>query len=109
MKLAEWARVSGVHSQTAYRWFRQGTMPVLARRLPSSTILVDTSDSPSGGRAVPYARVSAHNQRADPDRQLAWLAAWVTRHDVVVPEMVTKVGPGSNGKRPPDAARGTGA
>src|SRR6266540_1037393 len=35
MKLAAWARVNGVHPQTAYRWFRQGTMPVPARRLPA--------------------------------------------------------------------------
>ncbi|RZU76214.1 putative site-specific integrase-resolvase [Micromonospora kangleipakensis] len=41
MKLAEWARRNGVHPQTAYRWFRDGTMPVPARRLPSGTIMVD--------------------------------------------------------------------
>jgi putative resolvase len=35
MNLVERARTSGVHPQTAYRWFRQGTMPVPARRLPS--------------------------------------------------------------------------
>jgi hypothetical protein len=37
MKLAESARRNGVHPQTAYRWFRDGTMPVPARRLPSGT------------------------------------------------------------------------
>jgi putative resolvase len=56
MKLAEWARANGVHPQTAYRWFRQGTMPVPARRLPSGTILVDTPGSPPGERLVLYAR-----------------------------------------------------
>jgi putative resolvase len=59
MKLAVWARANGVHPQTAYRWFRQGTMPVPARRLPSGTILVDAPGSPPGGRMVLYARVSA--------------------------------------------------
>src|SRR6266545_3525802 len=44
MKLAEWARANGVHPQTAYRWFRQGTMPVPARRLPSGTIVVEHQD-----------------------------------------------------------------
>jgi putative resolvase len=100
MKLAEWARVNGVHPQTAYRWFRQGTMPVPARRLPSGTILVDAPESPSGGRAVVYARVSAHDQRADLDRQVARLTAWATGQGGAVAEVVTEVGSGLNGKRP---------
>jgi putative resolvase len=100
MKLAEWARVNGVHPQTAYRWFRQGTMPVPARRLPSGTILVDAPESPSGGRAVLYARVSAHDQRADLDRQVARLTAWATGQGVAVAEVVTEVGSGLNGRRP---------
>jgi hypothetical protein len=41
MKLAAWAPANGVYPQTTDRWFRQGTMPVPARRLPSGTILVD--------------------------------------------------------------------
>jgi putative resolvase len=100
MKLAEWARVNGVHPQTAYRWFRQGTMPVPARRLSSGTILVDAPESPSGGRAVLYARVSAHDQRADLDRQVARLTAWATGQGVAVAEVVTEVGSGLNGRRP---------
>jgi putative resolvase len=100
MKLAEWARVNRVHPQTAYRWFRQGTMPVPAQRLPSGTILVDAPESPSGGRAVLYARVSAHDQRADLDRQVARLTAWATGQGVAVAEVVTEVGSGLNGKRP---------
>jgi putative resolvase len=100
MKLAEWARVNRVHPQTAYRWFRQGTMPVPARRLPSGTILVDAPESLSGGRAVLYARVSAHDQRADLDRQVARLTAWATGQGVAVVEVVTEVGSGLNGKRP---------
>jgi putative resolvase len=72
MKLAAWARANGVHPQTAYRWFRQGTMPVPARRLPSGTILVEVPGSDDGGgldrRAVLYARVSTHDQRGELDR-----------------------------------------
>jgi putative resolvase len=100
MKLAEWARSNGVHPQTAYRWFRQGTMPVPARRLPSGTILVDTPGSPPGGRVVLYARVSSHNRRADLERQVARLTAWATGQSLAVAEVVTEVGAGVNGKRP---------
>lgn len=41
MNLTEWARVHGVHPQTAYRWFRQGTLPVPAVRVGPRTILVN--------------------------------------------------------------------
>jgi len=100
MKLAEWARVNGVHPQTAYRWFRQDTMPVPARRLASGTILVDAPGGQLGGRAVVYARVSAHDQRADLDRQVARLTAWATGQGVSVAEVVTEVGPATSGRRP---------
>jgi putative resolvase len=100
MKLAEWARANGVHPQTAYRWFRQGTMPVPARRLPSGTILVDTPGSPPSEQAVLYARVATHDQRADLDRQVARLTAWATEQGVSVAAVVCEVSVGVNGKRP---------
>ena len=104
MKLAAWARVNGVHPQTAYRWFRQGTMPVPARRLPSGTILVEVPGSDNDGgldqRAVLYARVSAHDQRGELDRQVTRLSRWATAQGVTVAEVVTEVGSGLNGRRP---------
>jgi putative resolvase len=100
MKLAEWARANGVHPQTAYRWFRQGTMPVPARRLPSGTILVDTPSSPPSEQAVVYARVATHDQRADLDRQVARMTAWASKQDMAVAEVVCEVGARVNGKQP---------
>ena len=100
MKLAEWARGNGVQPQTAYRWFRQGTMPVPARRLPSGTILVDTSASPPGGHVVLYALVSAYDQRTDLARQVTRLTAWTTSQGVSVAEVVTEGGSAMNGSRP---------
>ena len=102
MKVAAWARANGVHPQTAYRWFRQGRMPVPARRLPSGTILVE---APASGdlpdrRAALHARVSSHNQRPDLDRQVARLSAWAAEQGVGVAEVVTEVGSGLNGHRP---------
>jgi predicted site-specific integrase-resolvase len=40
MKLAEWACLNGANPQPAYRWFRHGTMPVLARRLLGRRVMV---------------------------------------------------------------------
>ncbi|MEV1145914.1 IS607 family transposase [Micromonospora sp. NPDC049799] len=99
MKLAEWARRKGVHPQTAYRWFREGTMPVPARRLPSGTIMVDVVSDDTQGQVVVYARVSSVNQRADLDRQVARVAAWVTGQNMAVSRVVTEVGSALNGRR----------
>nr|MDA8359553.1 IS607 family transposase [Actinomycetota bacterium] len=33
MNLAEWAEAQNIHPQTAYRWFRQGRLPVPAQRV----------------------------------------------------------------------------
>jgi putative resolvase len=103
MKLAAWAHANGVHPQTAYRWFRQGTMPVPARRLPSGTILVEVPGSDDDGLdryVVLYARVSAHDQRGELDRQVTRLSGWATAQGVTVAEVVTEVGSGVNGRRP---------
>ncbi len=60
MKLAQWARSYGVHPNTAYRWFCDGTMPVPARRLASGTIVVEQQPANlASGRTVAYCRVSS--------------------------------------------------
>jgi putative resolvase len=71
VKLAEWARMQGVHPRTAYRWFGEDRMPVAARRLDSGTIWVDVAETRVVGRVVVYARVSSHRQGQDLDRQVA--------------------------------------
>lgn len=53
MNLTEWAKAQGVHPHTAYRWFREGTLPVPATRV---------------GRArMNGARSKARRLLADPD------------------------------------------
>jgi putative resolvase len=99
MKLAEWTRQNGVHPQTAYRWFREGAMPVPARRLPSGTIMVDTVETAVQGQVVVYARVSSAEQKADLDRQVARVTTWATGQDMVVSRVVTEVGSALNGHR----------
>jgi putative resolvase len=101
VKLAAWARSYGVHPQTAYRWFRNGTMPVPARRLASGTIVVEHDPLfVAGGRTVAYCAVSAHDQRDDLERQAGRLRMWASVHGVTIDEVVTEVGSGVNAKRP---------
>ncbi|MFF5208611.1 recombinase family protein [Streptosporangium sp. NPDC000396] len=100
MKLAQWARSQGIHPQTAYRWFREGKMPVPARRLPTGTIVVDAPAADSPGGAALYARVSSHDQRADLDRQTARLTSFATSAALAVVASVTEIGSGVNERRP---------
>jgi putative resolvase len=101
MRLSEWAKLEGVHYQTAWRWFRDGQLPVPAIRTPSGTILVEIprGSQASTGRTVVYARVSSHDQRSDLDRQVARLTEWVTGSGMAVDSVVTEVGSGVNGRR----------
>src|SRR5271154_355391 len=101
MKLAEWARSYGVHPNTAYRWFADGTMPVPARRLASGTIVVEAEPpNVEVGRTVAYCRVSTHDQRRDLERQAAAVSIWASQHGHSVDEVVTEIGSGLNTKRP---------
>ena len=101
MNLADWAESVGVNRHTAYRWFREGTLPVPAERV-GRLILVRAGTAVSSGvaGAVLYARVSSHDQRADLDRQVARLTKWATEQDLAVAQVVTEVGSGLTGKRP---------
>lgn len=71
VKLSQWAHQQGVSYQTAWRWVRDGKMPVPVRQAQSGTWLVDEVAAPSFGRVVAYCRVSSADQGADLDRQVA--------------------------------------
>lgn len=90
----------GVSKFTAYRWFREGNLPVPAQRV-GRLILVDVAEDDRSGRSrtVLYARVSSHDQRGDLDRQVARLTTWATENALSVDEVVCEVGSGVNAKR----------
>ena len=58
MRLSEWARREGVHYQTAWKWFKDGTLPVPALQTATGTILVDEPRAEEVGGVALYARVS---------------------------------------------------
>ncbi len=101
VRLSDWAKLEGIHYQTAWRWFRDGQLPVPAKRSPSGMILVEvprTATAPTSCVTV-YARVSSHDQRGDLDRQVARLTSWATGSGMTVSDVVTEVGSGMNGRR----------
>jgi predicted site-specific integrase-resolvase len=99
VNLKEWAAREGVHHVTAYRWFREGKLPVPARRV-GRLILVDpaaTEPAPPGVTVV-YARVSSADQKPDLDRQVARVTTWATGQQLAVSRVVTEVGSVLNGR-----------
>jgi putative resolvase len=63
VNLADWAESAGVNRHTAYRWFREGTLPVPAERVGRLILVRRTpaGDGAAGGGVVIYARVSSHD------------------------------------------------
>ncbi|MFE2216765.1 IS607 family transposase [Streptomyces canus] len=99
MKLSEWARQQGVSYQTAWRWVKDGKMPVPVRQAPSGTWLVDEVAVQPSGRVVAYCRVSSADQKAELDRQAARVVSGANGLGLAVAEVVTEVGSGLNGRR----------
>lgn len=101
MNLKDWALAQGIHPQTAYKMFREGTLPVPAQRVGTRLILVN----PEAITAVPaesvglYARVSSHDQKDDLARQTARLTAWAAQAGHRVARSEAEVGSGMNGAR----------
>ncbi len=108
MKLADWARSQGISYLTAYRWFRNGTLPVRSRQMPTGTILVEVDDS---GSAKPgperrgssdvalYARVSGHDQHDDLERQLQRLRDHARANGLAIGREIKEIGSGLTGHR----------
>jgi putative resolvase len=97
--LREWALEQRVHPKTAYRWFREGTLPVPARRA-GRLILVDPDPKPAVvGRVVAYCRVSSADQKDDLERQAGRVVVGATGRGLAVGQVVSEVGSGMNGHR----------
>ena len=101
MNLTQWARLQGIHPQTAYRWFREGTLPVSAIRINSRSVLVspDAAVAPTPTAFGLYARVSSHDQKSDLDRQVARLSSWAAQAGGRVVRVEAEIGSGMNGSR----------
>jgi putative resolvase len=98
VNLTEWAKAQGLHPHTAYRWFREGTLPVPATRVGPRTILVNVEAAGSGAASATgvglYARVSSHDQKSDLQRQVARLSEWAAQAGLRVVGWRPRSGPG---------------
>jgi putative resolvase len=99
VNLREWALEQGVHPKTAYRWFREGTLPVPARRAGRLILVGPDPKLTVVGRVVAYCRVSSADQKDDLERQVGRVVAGATGRGLAVGQVVSEVGSGMNGHR----------
>ncbi len=100
MNLSEWADVQGIHCQAAYQWFREGTVPVPARKEGRMILVGDLEIAvPQRGTTVFYASITSSVQRDDHDRQVSLVSTWATSHGYSIDRVVSEVGSGLNGTR----------
>jgi putative resolvase len=62
MKLSTWAKKQGISYRTAWRWFKEGKLPVIAEQMKSRTILIKDDTTQVYETAI-YARVSSNDQK----------------------------------------------
>lgn len=98
MKLSEWAKKQGISYRTAWRWFKEGKLPVEAEQTPTGTILIKDSPKEKAQVAI-YARVSSNDQKFDLDRQLSRLVVYANSQGLSVSETVVEIGSALNGHR----------
>lgn len=98
MKLSEWAKKQGISYRTAWRWFKQGKLPVESEQTPTGTILIKDFPNENIHVAI-YARVSSSDQKLDLDRQLSRLVTYANSQGLSVSETVTEIGSALNGHR----------
>lgn len=89
MNLSEWAAKVGVNKHTAYRWYREGKLPVPAQRV-GRLILVTPPDEPATAGA--FTAVYAHGNEDDLDRQVGRVTAWAAANGHTIDRVVTETG-----------------
>jgi putative resolvase len=99
MKLITWAKHQGISYRTAWRWFKEGTLPVPAQQTATGTILIKESPDEFEQIAI-YARVSSSDQKSDLDRQISRLVLFANSQKWVVAETIIEIGSALNGHRP---------
>jgi putative resolvase len=99
MKLSDWAKQQGISYRTAWRWFKNGKLPVSVRQTATGTILIEELKADMR-EAVLYARVSSSDQKQDLDRQIARLVTFANERGLVIVKTVTEIGSALNKRRP---------
>jgi putative resolvase len=99
VNLKGWALRQGVHPLTAYRWYREGSLPVPAQRVGRLILVDQPASGCDAGRVVAYCRVSSADQKDDLERQAGRVVAGAAGQGLAVGQVVSEIGSGMNGRR----------
>ncbi|MBI5756035.1 MAG: IS607 family transposase [Nitrospirae bacterium] len=100
MKLSVWAKQQGVSYKTAWRWWKEGKLPVTAEQMPTGTVIIHDKEVSSPGSVALYARVSSADQKNDLQAQIGKLTEFAIKNNTTIVKAVTEIGSGLNGHRP---------
>ncbi|NNJ10689.1 IS607 family transposase [Chloroflexales bacterium ZM16-3] len=100
MKLSEYAQKVGVRYETAWRWFKAGT--IRGHQLPTGTIIIteDETTATAPIRVAIYARVSAAEHKPNLDTQADRLVRYCAAKGYQVHVIIKEIGSGVNDSRP---------
>lgn len=65
MKLSNWAKKQGISYQTAWRWWKNGKLPVDAEQMKSGTIIIKEQPKVQKEKVVIYCRVSNQSRKKE--------------------------------------------
>ena len=103
MKLKKWAQQQGIAYVTAWRWFRDGKLPVRSYKTATGMILVEEQQgntSSSAVETVVYARVSSYPKKDDLQRQAERCYEFCIKNGWPIRQVVKEVASGMNDHRP---------
>ena len=100
MKLSDWARKNNIAYITAYRWYKNNTLPVKATQMPTGTIMVhEENGNVKPKRVVIYARVSNQSRRKELDYQVERIVNFCTAKGLEIDKIYKEVASGMNDSR----------
>lgn len=103
MRLPEYAKYLGISYKTAWRWWKNGTLPHRAHQTETGVIIVDCNPqstlSATNDRVAIYARVSSSENRDNLERQAERLKQYAIAKGYRITQIVKEVGSGLNDNR----------
>lgn len=105
IKLKEWAKRQGVHSNTAYRWFHKGLIEGAYQEPATKSIFVklpkekEMTENKEKNRVILYARVSSSTNKASLDGQIERMKLYAAAKGYVVMDEVKEIASGLNENR----------
>ncbi|MFA5135624.1 MAG: IS607 family transposase [Patescibacteria group bacterium] len=100
MKLSTWAKRNGISYMTAYRMFKNNTLPIPAEQFATGTIIVHPVEPCQVENKIAlYGRVSSQDQSEDLTRQMERLRLFAAQKGLIVYKEVAEIASGLNDHR----------